>query len=107
MDQKKSMLTRLKKRWGITSSWQVIVILVVFACTGFTTLYLEDLLFKLLNIPEVRSFYMRILILIFVTLPIYNIVLLFYGFIFGQFPFFWNFEKRFFGRLFSVFRRKK
>jgi hypothetical protein len=31
-------------------------------------------------------------------LPVYNVILLFYGFVFGQFRFFWNFEKRFFSR---------
>ena len=39
-------------------------------------------------------------------LPIYNVVLLLYGALFGQFRFFWEFEKRFFGRLVNVFKRK-
>ncbi len=39
-------------------------------------------------------------------LPIYNLVLLGYGFLFGQFAFFWNFEKRFFGRIVGLFKRK-
>jgi hypothetical protein len=34
-------------------------------------------------------------------LPLYNVVLLIYGALFGQFSFFWAFEKRFFGRLFG------
>ncbi|MBK9176663.1 MAG: hypothetical protein IPM46_10085 [Flavobacteriales bacterium] len=32
-------------------------------------------------------------------LPFYNVLLLLYGALFGQFSFFWEFEKRFFGRL--------
>jgi len=32
-------------------------------------------------------------------LPVYNLFLLFYGFIFGQFNWFWEFEKRFFRRM--------
>lgn len=40
-------------------------------------------------------------------LPIYNLVLLGYGFLFGQFAFFWNFEKRFFGRIVGLFKRKR
>lgn len=40
-------------------------------------------------------------------LPIYNLVLLFYGALFGQFRFFWNFEKRFFSRIWSLFKFKK
>ncbi len=37
-------------------------------------------------------------------LPIYNVFLLVYGFLFGQLRFFWDFEKRFFNR---IFRSKK
>ena len=32
-------------------------------------------------------------------LPVYNLLLLAYGALFGQFSFFWAFEKRFFDRL--------
>jgi hypothetical protein len=39
-------------------------------------------------------------------LPVYNVLLLFYGAIFGQFRFFWDFEKRFFNRLFSIVKTK-
>ena len=38
-------------------------------------------------------------------LPIYNLVLLFYGFIFGQFNFFLEFERRFFKRVTSLFKK--
>ncbi len=37
-------------------------------------------------------------------LPFYNILLLMYGFIFGQFKYFWAFEKRFFQRIVELFR---
>jgi len=39
-------------------------------------------------------------------LPIYNIFLLFYGFLFGQFHFFWTFEKRLLKRVFSAGGKK-
>ena len=35
-------------------------------------------------------------------LPFYNLLLLVYGGILGQFRFFWEFEKRFFRRLFRI-----
>ncbi len=40
------------------------------------------------------------------VLPLYNIVLLGYGFVFGQFEFFWEFEKRFAHRVLSWFKGK-
>ena len=38
-------------------------------------------------------------------LPVYNGLLLAYGFLFGQFQFFWEFEKRFMSRIFARFKK--
>ncbi len=94
-------INKLKTRWGVTSDWQVFIILIVFACTGFSVLYLKKFLLPLIGVTPETSGWIRFLASIFVILPIYQVVLLVYGFIFGQFTFFWNFEKRFFGRLFG------
>jgi hypothetical protein len=37
---------------------------------------------------------------------VYNLMLLMYGYLFGQFRFFWEFEKRFFQRIAKPFRKK-
>jgi hypothetical protein len=39
------------------------------------------------------------LIYYILILPIYNVFLLLYGYLFGQFTFFWNFEKRMWNRM--------
>ena len=98
-----SWVEKLKERWNVKSTYQVIIILIVFACTGFTVMFIKpvimDLLFK-----DGKSTIFSILYWVLI-LPVYNLFLLFYGFIFGQFTFFWEFEKRFFGRIFG--RRKE
>ncbi|WP_250631838.1 DUF6787 family protein [Rhodoflexus caldus] len=102
----KNPIERLKERWGVTSGWHVAVILAVFACTGFSILYLKKLLLPLLGIGDDSSTTARILASVFVILPLYQVVLLIYGFIFGQFRFFWEFEKKMFRRIAAPFRRK-
>lgn len=97
-------LNKLKIRWGIRNSFQIIIILIVFSCTGFSVLFVEDQIFKLLNVADEHSFWMGLILFIVITLPVYNILLLIYGFVFGQFRFFWNFEKKFFGRIIKLFR---
>lgn len=101
-----SWITQLQQRWKVSSALQVIIILVVFACTGFTILFIKRPLFSHLfpdgKIPLMASLAYWILIL-----PIYNLVLLGYGTIFGQFRFFWDFEKRFFQRLVTIFNKSK
>ncbi len=95
-------LQRLQTRWNAKNLWQVISILIVFACTGLTVVgIMRPMLhfFFGVEIPTWAKVMYYILIL-----PIYNLVLLMYGFIFGQFKFFVAFEKRFFKRLTSLFR---
>ncbi|CAD5298451.1 MULTISPECIES: DUF6787 family protein [unclassified Imperialibacter] len=95
--EKESWLTRLQDRWNLKSGWQVAIVLIVFACTGFTVLFLKKPLFRLIHASE--EYYTLLTILYYILiLPIYNLILLFYGFIFGQFNFFWEFEKRMFRR---------
>lgn len=98
-------IARLQQRWQVTSAFQVVMILVVFACTGFTILFLKRPLFQYLfpqgEIPLAASLAYWLLIL-----PVYNLFLLGYGFVFGQFRFFWEFEKRFFSRIMAIFRKR-
>lgn len=94
-------IEKLKTRWGLTSGWQVFIILLVFACTGFSVLYLKKFILPLVGVGPQSHGGVRFLASVFVILPIYQVVLLAWGFVFGQFRFFWEFEKRMFGRLFG------
>lgn len=86
-------MEKLKKRWGIESNFQLVVIFVVFAITGSTSSWLSKPFCSWLGITnEIGFWHLPIrLILIF---PIYQVLLVFFGFIFGQFSFFWAFEKK-------------
>lgn len=99
------MFEKLKLRWNITSNFQVIVILVVFAITGSTTVYLKKLIFDLINITPETHLLLKIPLYIIVVLLVYNLLLLVFGFVFGQFRFFLEFEKKFFSRI--LFRKKQ
>lgn len=97
-EAKAGWVHRLAKRWGVSPA-RVGVILVVFACTGFTVMYLKKPLVAWASgdagdPPLFFSVLYYVLIL-----PIYNALLLLYGALLGQFSFFWSFEKRFFARL--------
>ncbi|MDH4088931.1 MAG: hypothetical protein OEV74_04595 [Cyclobacteriaceae bacterium] len=95
-----SWIEKLKQRWKLGSAFQVVVVLLVFACTGFTVLYIKKPVLHFLAGAQgdglLASFLYYLLIL-----PLYNVILLAYGFLFGQFNFFWEFEKRFFNRIFG------
>lgn len=93
-------IQKLQSHWNLKSGMQVFIVLIVFACTGFTIMFIKPVITSFLfaeNKPVWFSIMYWILIL-----PVYNIFLLFYGFIFGQFRFFWEFEKRMFRRMFGI-----
>ncbi len=98
-------IKKLQERWQVKSAFQVIVILIVFACTGFSVMFLKEPLYALAGITEATPPWVRILFYSLTILPAYQIILLFYGFIFGQFRFFWEFEKRVFYRIKKIFSR--
>ena len=98
-------IEKLKSRWNVKSAGQVVIILIVFACTGFSVLFIKRPLLTLLAGDQGNSTLGTVLYYIFI-LPVYNILLLGYGFLFGQFSFFWNFEKRMLERFFTRVKRK-
>jgi hypothetical protein len=99
------MFEKLKKRWNIQSNFQVIIILLVFAITGSATVYAKKTVFNLIQVTSETELWIKIPIYITVILAVYNLLLLVVGFLFGQFNFFWEFEKRFFSRF--LFKRKQ
>ncbi|MBC9798634.1 DUF6787 family protein [Sinomicrobium weinanense] len=93
-------MNKLKKRWGIRSNFQLFIILVVFALTGSSAAKLAGPFLTFLEIHEgeIHSFLywtLRILLIF----PIYQALLVAFGWIFGQFEFFWNFEKKMLKRM--------
>lgn len=91
---------RLKERWGVKGTFQVVIILIVFACTGTTVALIARPLLHSIFTPNEVPTWATVLYYVLI-LPIYNIFLLLYGLVFGQFKFFWAFEKRFFKRIFG------
>ncbi len=100
-------IEKLKKRWGVESPWQVIVILLVFALTGTSVLYVKKPFYILFGITPQSAWWVKMLGVLFIVLPLYQILLLGFGFLLGQFRFFWEFEKRTFGRIANLFSKKK
>ncbi|WP_461532855.1 DUF6787 family protein [Sinomicrobium sp.] len=93
-------MNRLKKRWGIHSNIQLFVIIVVFAITGSSSAKLSGPLLEFLQLDQDSMhsalYWLLRLVLIF---PIYQVLLVLFGWLFGQFAFFWNFEKKMLRRM--------
>lgn len=103
--KKQSWSEKLKDRWQLKSGLQVLLVLLTFACTGFSVLFLKKPLYELVGITEATPLWLRAGFYSLAILPVYQLLLLAWGFLFGQFRFFWNFEKQMFSRIGSFFRR--
>ena len=94
------MMQKLKERWGIKYSFQLIIILIVFTINGSLSVYLAKPVLGFINIHKESThslIYWPIrIVLIFV---IYQITLVIVGTLFGQKEFFWNMEKKMLKRL--------
>lgn len=88
------LIDKLKTRWGIESNWQIVIILIVFAITGFSSLFARRLIFPLIGVEAADPFWYKTVIWLLTIFPVYNILLLTYAALFGQFHFFWRFFKK-------------
>ena len=95
-----SWIAKLQQRWKVTSAYQVVIILIVFALTGTTVALVARPLLRAIFQPEPVPVWATVLYYLLI-LPVYNILLLLYGFALGQFRFFWDFEKRYLSRIFG------
>jgi len=87
-------MNKLKKRWNITSNWQLTVIFIVFAITGSTSAKFAAPLTEAIGITEENGWYIYWPVRILIIFPAYQVLLVFFGWLFGEFHFFWNFEKK-------------
>ncbi|NVJ47423.1 MAG: hypothetical protein HWE07_09855 [Cytophagia bacterium] len=99
-------LERMQEKWELKSAFQTVMVLIVFAFTGSTVLFIKPLVFDLVGFHNVHGV-LGILLYIVLIFPLYQILILIYGFLFGQFAFFWNWEKQFLKRMGRLFGGRK
>jgi len=88
-------MKNFKERWNINSNWQVFVIILVFAITGSSAAIVsKPILFWFGISKDSLHFILYLLLYILIIFPIYQLLLVFFGYLFGQFKFFWAFEKK-------------
>jgi len=102
-------VNRLKKKWGITSNYQIMVILLVFSITGSIAVVITNPVLKLIGLDKyLVSPWIFWPIRIFIIFPIYQVLIVIIGALFGQFKFFWAFEKKMLVRFgFKYFNNKE
>jgi hypothetical protein len=98
---------KLKKRWEVESNWQVLMILLVFAITGFSVLYVKNPVFEWCRYHHIENTWLKVLAYIGIMYPLYQFLLIFVGTILGQYRFFSKFLLRMNRRMIQPFMKKK
>ena len=87
-------MKKIKKRWNVTSNWQLTIIFIVFAITGSSSAKLAAPLTDFFGVTREMGWYIYWPFRILIIFPIYQVLLVFFGWLFGEFVFFWAFEKK-------------
>jgi len=97
-------INHLKEKWRIKNNWDFILIMVVFSVAGMLILHERRPVFHFLGVTEHTPLWIKVPLYILTVFPLYQMNLLIFGFLLGQFDFFWTKQKnlaRFIARRFN------
>jgi len=87
------MLERLKAKWKVNGP-QLFLILCTFAVTGTLTAWISRSITSWIGFNDDTFWLWKTLVRLSVLIFGYQFIILVVSFFFGQFPFFWNYEKK-------------
>lgn len=86
---------KLEGKWIVNYRWEMIRIFIVFAITGSSSVFVGRPFMKMIGITkENLNPVLYWVLFIIIGLIFYQILLVFFGWLFGQGKFFWDFEKK-------------
>ncbi|OUS00910.1 hypothetical protein A9Q86_09170 [Flavobacteriales bacterium 33_180_T64] len=86
---------KLENKWIVDFRWEMIRIFIVFAITGSSSVFVGQPIIKLIGITkENLNPVLYWILFISIGLIFYQILLVTFGWLFGQHKFFWEFEKK-------------
>ncbi len=93
------LFKKLEKKWVLTYKWEMIRVFIVFSITGTASIFVGRPIIRLIGITkENLNPVIYWILYIIIGLIFYQILLVCIGWLFGQFQFFWNFEKKMLSR---------
>ncbi len=95
----------LQNKWQV-SLWGFVAIFVTFALAGSSVVKLKDLILNFI-LPGDAPTWLRSITYLALIFPLYQILLVFYGTLLGQFSFFWEKEKKIWGGVVRLIRGRK
>ena len=94
------MIEKLVNKFKANSIRHLFIIFIIFAISGSGSLFISSPILVVLGLDKLITFYpLYIFVRIILIIPIYQFILIIIASLFGEFDYFWKFEKKFLQRL--------
>ena len=94
------MVEKLCNKFKAISIRHLFIIFIIFAISGSGSLFISSPILIALGLDKLITFYpLYIFVRIILIIPIYQFILIIIALLFGEFDYFWKFEKKFLQRL--------
>jgi hypothetical protein len=94
------LFKKLEKKWKLSYRWEMIRVFMVFAVTGSSSALIGRPILKIIGVTK-DNFQPLVYWILYLLIGFlfYQILLVTFGWLFGQFKFFWDFEKKMIKRM--------
>ncbi len=89
----RAFLDKVKAKYNIKSDLDFWLIFTTFSLAGSNIGFFRPKIFRLFGITHAHL-WVKVLVILFFFVPFYQLSTLFYGTLLGQFPFFWERQKK-------------
>ena len=94
------MLQNLINKFNAKSKVHLFIIFIVFGLSGSFSLWISSPILAALDLKDILNNYpLYILFRVLIIIPIYQLILLVIATLFGEFEYFWKFEKKILKRI--------
>ena len=99
-------MKKIRDFFKVQSNYQLFIINIVFALTGASSVFVSDYILDIFLVNTIdNGNFLYWLTRIILMLPTYQILLIIFGTLFGEFAYFWAMEKKTLKRL-AIFSKK-
>ena len=94
------MIQDLIKKFNAKSKVHLLVIFLIFGLSGSFSLWVSSPIMSALELKSILNNYvLYIFFRVLIIIPIYQLILIIIATLFGEFEYFWRFEKKFLKRI--------
>ena len=92
-------MEKLRRLFKVETNYQLVKINIVFAVTGTFSVYFAAIITDIIGLNDSIGDFLYWSLRILLLIPVYQVLLIIVGAIFGEFHYFWKIEKKMLNRI--------